>query len=78
MVVFCLGMLWHLAVGFEIQVLGLRGRWVLTALVMFLTSYLGATVIRSIAVDPSMALPYAVGSMLGGLMSKALMRRLTR
>jgi len=68
-------MLWHIAVGLEVQVLNLSGRWVLTAVVMFYTSYLGATVIQTISVSPDMALTYACGSMLGGLAAKALMQR---
>ena len=72
---FWLGALWHIAIGLEVQVLGLSGRWVLTAVVMFCTSYLGARVIQTIALSPDMALGYAFGSMLGGLVSKVLMDR---
>jgi len=72
---FWLGMLWHIAVGLEVQVLNLSGRWALTAVVMFCTSYLGARVIQTISVSPDMALAYACGSMLGGVAAKALMQR---
>lgn len=75
---FWLGMLWHVAVGLEVQVLSLSGRWALTAAVMFFTSYLGARVVQTLALSPDMALGYATGSMIGGLASKVLMDRLKR
>ena len=68
-------MLWHMAIGLEVQVLNLSGQWWLTAAIMFGTSYLGAKVIQTIALSPDMALGYAFGSMIGGMVSKVLMER---
>lgn len=75
MIALIMGLLWHVAVGLEIQVLGIRDRWGLTALVLFATSYIGARVVRTLAVSPDAAIYYALGSMVGGLLSKMLMRR---